>query len=77
MVLTGGRGEHIPVLRERLVMELAWLGADLDSATNQRGGPHLTTPDSWLQVLMMATDEERVLVRYTRDFLAPRPVPAV
>lgn len=77
VVLTGGMGEYIPALRERLVKELAWLGAELDPAANQRGGPCLTTPDSRLTVLMMATDEEQLLARRARDLLASATAPAM
>ncbi len=63
VVLTGGMAEYIPELRARLVAELAWLGAELDSAANMTGGPLLTTGDSRLPVLMLPTDEEQVLAR--------------
>lgn len=72
VVLTGGMGEYIPALRERLVQELAWLGAELDPAANSAGGPYLTTGQSRLPVLMLPTDEERVLARRAYDLLADR-----
>lgn len=72
VVLTGGMGEHIPALRARLVQELAWLGADLDDAANSTGSPYLTKDQSRLPVLMLATDEERVLARRAYDLLADR-----
>ncbi len=70
VVLTGGMGEHIPDLRARLVKELAWLGADLDRSANRNGEPYLTTSESRLPVLMLPTDEERVLARRAYDLLA-------
>ncbi|WP_113912421.1 acetate/propionate family kinase [Roseovarius dicentrarchi] len=63
VVLTGGMAEHIPALRARLVETLDWLGAELDAGANADGGPLLTTPGSRLPVLMLPTDEERVLAR--------------
>ncbi|MCI2395983.1 poly-beta-hydroxybutyrate polymerase N-terminal domain-containing protein [Aliiroseovarius sediminis] len=39
-------------------------------AANADGGPYLTTPESALPVLMLATDEERVLARRAHDLLA-------
>jgi acetate kinase len=74
VVLTGGMGEHIPALRAQLVRELAWLGADLDEAANANGGPYLTTPESRFPVLMLPTDEERVLARSAYEVLADRPL---
>lgn len=70
VVLTGGMGEHIPQLRARLVGELSWLGAELDHGANRDGGPYLTTPESRLPVLVLATDEERVLARSAYDLIA-------
>ncbi len=72
VVLTGGMGEHIPALRERLVQELAWLGAELDPSANSAGGPFLTTEQSRLPVMMLPTDEERVLARRAYNLLASR-----
>ncbi|WP_289041147.1 acetate kinase [uncultured Aliiroseovarius sp.] len=69
VVLTGGMGEYIPALRARLVRELAWLGAELDEGANAEGGPVLTTGDSRLPVLMLPTDEERVLARQAYEVL--------
>ncbi|MEW9920458.1 acetate/propionate family kinase [Marimonas sp. MJW-29] len=63
VVLTGGMGKYIPQLRARLVAELEWLGAELDPAANAADGPFITTQESRLPVLMLPTDEERVLAR--------------
>ncbi|MCK8465535.1 acetate kinase [Aliiroseovarius sp. S1339] len=73
VVLTGGMGEHIPTLRARLVRELAWLGAELDEVANGLGGPVLTTDQSRLPVLMLPTDEERVLARRAYEVLEGHP----
>ncbi len=70
VILTGGMGEHIAPLRARLVQQLGWLGADLDEAANQLGGPYLTTKTSRLPVLALPTDEERVLARSAYELLA-------
>jgi acetate kinase len=63
-------GKYIPALRARLVAELGWLGAELDAAANNSGGPFLTTADSRLPVMMLPTDEERVLARRAYAVLA-------
>lgn len=69
VVLTGGMGEYIPALRKRLVEQLAWLGAELDEDANSKGAPFITTQKSRLPVLMLKTDEERVLARRAYDYL--------
>lgn len=75
VVLTGAMGEHIAESRAGLVGELSWLGAELDPEASDAGGPYLTTPQSRLPVLMLATDEERVLARSACDVMASLGVP--
>ncbi len=72
VVLTGGMGKYIPALRARLVRELEWLGAELDPDANAAGGPVITTRQSRLPVLMLPTDEERVLARSAFGVLGQR-----
>ncbi len=70
VVLTGGMGKYIPALRARLVEALGWLGAELDPEANDSGGPVITTADSKLPVMMLPTNEERVLARRAYGLLA-------
>ena len=45
-VFTGGIGEHAAVVRQRVCRDAAWLGAVLDEAANNRGGPRISRPKS-------------------------------
>src|SRR5262249_51990978 len=45
-VFTAGIGENAPVIRARIAERLHWLGAELDQAANDRGGPLISTPAS-------------------------------
>ncbi len=63
LVLTGGMGEHIPVLRELLCGSVEWQGATFDTDANKSGGPQISTSESAFQILNLPTDEELVLAR--------------
>jgi acetate kinase len=63
LVLTGGMGAHLPVLRERLCRSVEWQGARFDAAANERDGPLISTGQSGFEILMLPTDEERVLAQ--------------
>ena len=69
VVLTGGIGENSPVIRERILGDLRWMGLELDPARNAalvRGqeGP-ITTEVSRLQAWVIPTDEELLIARDT------------
>ena len=74
IVFTAGLGENQPVLREKVCDYLACLGVDLDkdvnNATIHGKQGMLTKPDSKIRVELIATDEEMVIARDTRDIVA-------
>ena len=45
---------------------LAWLGLRLDSAANRADAACISTPDSKIEVRVIATDEEAVIARHTQ-----------
>ena len=66
VVLTGGVGEHAPVVRARALSGMELLGIHLDRDANDRatGGEHVvSTPGSPVVVLVVPTDEEREIAR--------------
>lgn len=72
LVFTAGIGEHSAPVREKIVRQLGWIGAELDAAANQSGGdlhPRpggiISTPDSHLTVAVIPTDEQIVIARAT------------
>jgi acetate kinase len=71
-VFTAGIGENAPVIRERVAQRLAWLGFDLDPAANRDGGPRISRPGSAIECHVIATDEELMIGRHTRDVLKAR-----
>jgi acetate kinase len=64
-VFTAGIGENAPVLRARIVGQLAWLGAVLDPAANAVGTPLISTEGSRVAVYVVPTDEELMIARHT------------
>ena len=74
IVFTAGLGENQPCLREGVCNYLECLGVKLDKEVNNntihgRQGT-LTAPDSKIRVELIATDEEMVIARDTRDIVA-------
>ena len=69
IVFTAGIGEHAAAVREVVCRDAAWLGVKLDRAANAHNGPMISTPDSRVAVWVIATDEESMIARHTRDVL--------
>lgn len=66
LVFTGGIGEHATGVRARIMAGLEWLGARLDPVANDDGAARISTADSAVTALVIATDEEQVIARHTR-----------
>lgn len=71
LVFTAGIGQHQPLIRQRIAQGLAWLGCKLDEESNQQQAPVISTPDGAVQILMIPTDEERMIARHMRAILGP------
>ncbi|MGH8799472.1 MAG: acetate/propionate family kinase [Casimicrobiaceae bacterium] len=69
IVFTGGIGEHAAAVREQICRDAAWLGIDLDAASNAAGGPRISREGSRASAWVIATDEESVIARHTRAVL--------
>jgi len=71
IIFTGGIGEHASLIRARTVAQLAILGADLDTARNNRHGRDsqgfISKTGGKLPVLVIATNEEKMIARYVSD----------
>ena len=66
LVFSAGIGEHAPAIRARVCARLAWLGIRVDDAANARNAALISTPDSRVQVRVIATDEEAMIASHTR-----------
>ena len=76
LVFTGGIGEHATEIRARVCRQAAWLGVDLDEAANRSGGPRISREGGAVSVLTLATDEQLVIARHTRDLISGATHPA-
>jgi acetate kinase len=65
IVFTAGIGEHSPEIRQAVCTRLAWLGATLDPARNQKGDGRISADGSPLQIWVIPTDEEITIARHT------------
>ncbi|MFZ5508768.1 MAG: acetate/propionate family kinase [Pseudomonadota bacterium] len=70
LVFTAGIGEHAAPIRERVCRDAAWLGVKLDELANRSGAPCISTADSAVSVWVIPTNEELMIARHVRRFLA-------
>ncbi|WP_227368971.1 acetate/propionate family kinase [Halomonas sp. M20] len=69
LVFTAGIGQHSPEIRARIMEGLAWMGVQVDEQSNVQGASCISTPDSALPVHVIATNEEAVIARDTRQLI--------
>jgi acetate kinase len=71
IVFAGGIGENCPPIRARVCAALEFLGAELDSAANDRNAPVISRERSRVTLRVLHTDEEQVIARSARQLLHP------
>ena len=69
LVFTAGIGENAAAIRERVCLDAAWLGVELDAAANRQGGPRISRADSRVSAWVIPTNEELMIGRHTRRLL--------
>jgi acetate kinase len=71
LVFSGGIGEHAAEIRTRVCDGLGWAGIALDPAANAAatGDARIGAADAAVDTWVIATDEERMLARQTRELL--------
>ncbi len=67
LVFCGGIGEHAAPIRARALEGMGFLGLELDSGANERGGPLISRGPA--AALVIPTDEERVIAEATLSLL--------
>ncbi len=70
LVFTGGIGEHSAVIRERICQDARWLGVELDTRANKKGGPCISTELSPVSAWAIPTNEESMIAYHTRRTIA-------
>jgi acetate kinase len=71
LVFTGGIGENAARVRAAVVEGLAWMGLRLDAEANARGAQEISSPDSVVRILTLATDEEAMIAGHMLALLDP------
>ena len=61
LVFTAGIGERSPGVRARIAQHLAWMGVELDPTRNQAGDTVISTQASPVRVMVIPTNEERII----------------
>jgi acetate kinase len=74
IVFTAGIGERASKIRERVVVDAAWLGARLDAAANETGGPRISDATSKVSVWVIPTNEELMIARHTKAVLGAQTI---
>ena len=69
LVFTAGIGENAVAIRERVCLDAAWLGVELDAGANRAGGPRISTAGSRVSAWVIPTNEELMIGRHTRRLL--------
>jgi len=77
LVFTGGIGQNDPVTRREVVAGCKWLGAELDESANAAHRERIESATSALPVLVLPTDEERVIARHVSATLGSGNGPSV
>ena len=69
IVFTAGIGENSSTVRREICRRLGWLGVELDDAANANADTVISSPQSAVDVLVIPTNEERVIGNATRALL--------
>lgn len=69
LVFTAGIGENSARIRREICARLGWLGVTLDETANAAGAARISAAGARCDVLVLPTDEERVIARATHGHL--------
>lgn len=64
LVMTGGIGENAVRVRSAMLTDMEWMGIAIDHEANLRHDSLISTPASRVRVLVLKTDEERMLAEH-------------
>jgi acetate kinase len=73
-VFTAGIGENSPLLRERVVEGLRWLGLSVDATANAANAERISSPESRVAVYVIPTNEELMIAQHTASLIATTPL---
>jgi acetate kinase len=71
-VFTAGIGENAAPIRAQVCERLAWLGAELDEAANEKNASVISLPSSRVEIRVIPTSEETTIARQTIEIVGKR-----
>lgn len=69
LVFTGGIGENSATIRERICLELDFLGIQVEKKSNYDNKENISSASSRVKVLVMKTNEEAMIAQHTKTVL--------
>jgi acetate kinase len=69
LVFTGGIGELAPAIRERICRDLEFLGIGIDGVRNAANAPVISTSNSRVNVRVIQTNEDLMIVQHVKAVL--------
>lgn len=69
IIFTAGIGENSPVIREKVIEQLSWLGISYHASANYDNAFCISQADSYIQVYVMPTNEELMIAKHTKHLL--------
>ncbi len=72
LVFTGGIGEHVPVIRQRICDGLEFLGIWLDGPSNRADDDLISPPGRRVKVRVVKTNEDLMIARHVQSTLGWR-----
>ncbi|RZI47250.1 acetate/propionate family kinase [Rickettsiales endosymbiont of Peranema trichophorum] len=72
LVFTGGIGENAHLIRYNICKKFEWLGLQIDEQANKNNQTIISTIASSIDVLVIPTNEEKMIAQHTVDILRAR-----
>lgn len=69
LVMTGGIGENAARVRSAMLTDMEWMGIAIDHQANLANAPVISLPSSRVRVMVLRTDEERMLAEHAAELL--------
>ncbi|MDM8557469.1 acetate/propionate family kinase [Candidatus Parabeggiatoa sp. HSG14] len=69
LVFTGGIGEHAAPIRAKVCKQATWLDIQIDTIANEQHQPTINTKESRVSVLVIPTNEEKMIAQHTYTLL--------
>lgn len=72
LVFTGGIGENVAAVRERICSGLEFLGIEVDPARNHANASMISSDDSRVKVRVIKTNENLMIARHTAQIISAK-----